>query len=323
MGEIAKKNTTSEWLTQVQQSRDQLVEAAKTGNRLQVAFAMADARAQLLESIQNADVRARLLRITQEDLQLVELVNNPTPDDRVRICAIAILSGLTPGDDEFSIFGGGQSRDGVRPGRLYLKEKGLRVLFGQFGVVPTVNVGHPVWAALGNSDKRTWRVEGQASVMWRGELHVEEFRGPFALGIRGYETDNIDGITAKARRKMLSALWRRVSGLVSADEIADDVDAVVETTTGPAITHDDGAAALAAGVHQGEYDRAQTRIKDAFQLQVFNELWQSVAAADASDELRKFWTTIAEQGEVIGKNNVKILQAWCEFRGKSISGGQQ
>jgi hypothetical protein len=317
MGELATKTTTNDWLTQVQSSRDQLIEAAKSGNKLQVAFAIADARAQLLESLKNPEVRARLLKITQEDLQLVELANNPSEDDRVRICAIAILSGLTPGDDEFAIFGGGRGR----AGKLYLKEKGLRALFAQFGVVPSVSVGHPQWVALGDSGKKVWRVEGQVSVTWRGELHVEEFTGPFALGISGYETDNVDGITAKARRKMLSALWRRVSGLLSADEIADDPEMIVTAEAPAAIEHDDGGAeSLANGVHQGAYDNAQTRIKDAYQLEVFNELWKQIAAETTVEGQRGLWVETGKQLDVIGEKNVKILRAWCEYRSNALKG---
>jgi hypothetical protein len=314
MGEITTKNTTTDWLTQVQTSRDQLIEAAKSGNKLQVAFAIADARSQLLESLKNPEVRARLLKITQEDLQLVELANNPSEDDRVRVCAIAILSGLTPGDDEFAIFGGGRGRSG----KLYLKEKGLRALFAQFGVVPSVNVGHPQWVALGDSGKKVWRVEGQVSVTWRGEIHVEEFTGPFALGISGYETDNVDGISAKARRKMLSALWRRVSGLLSADEIADDPEMIVTSEAPAAIEHDDGGEVFERNVHAGVYERAQTRITDAYQLQLFNELWNAVAWDNDVKSLRKLHKEIETQEKALGKENVELLKAWCTFCGKTL-----
>jgi hypothetical protein len=43
-----------------------------------------------------------------------------------------------------------------------------------------------------------------------------------SLGIPGYESDNVAGIAAKARRRMLQALWSKVSPILTTDHADDD-----------------------------------------------------------------------------------------------------
>ena len=118
MGELTKTNTVSDWLTRIDASRNELIDAAKNGSRINAAFAMAEARVQLIESLTDENIKARLLRMTDPRINMVELANNPTDEDRIRVCAIAILSGFCPGDDQFAVFGGkgGGKPDSARGG---------------------------------------------------------------------------------------------------------------------------------------------------------------------------------------------------------------
>ena len=133
------------------------------------------------------------------------------------MCAIAILSGFTPGDDQFAVFGGGKN-----PGKLYVKERGFRTLFSHLGIVPEVRTSHPEFAALGTSGKKIWRVGGHASCTYQGTEYAIDCSGEEAIGIPGYDSDNVAGIAAKARRRLLQALWIKVSPILSTDQYDED-----------------------------------------------------------------------------------------------------
>jgi hypothetical protein len=217
MADISVQSPIGTWLTRIENNRGQLIAAAKSGNRVASAFAMADARVDLIESLRDEAIRARLLRMTDPQISMVELANNPSDDDRIRICAIAILSGFCPGEDQFAVFGGGK-----QAGKLYIKERGFRTLFSHLGIVPEVRTSHPEFAALGTTGKKIWRVGGSASCTYNGEEYSVEFSGDELLGIPGYDTDNVAGIAAKARRRLLQALWVKVSPILTQDQADDD-----------------------------------------------------------------------------------------------------
>ena len=155
--------------------------------------------------------------MTDPQISMVELANNPSDDDRIRICAIAILSGFCPGEDQFAVFGGGK-----QAGKLYIKERGFRTLFSHLGIVPEVRTSHPEFAALGTTGKKIWRVGGSASCTYHGQEYTVEFSGDELLGIPGYDTDNVAGIAAKARRRLLQSLWIMVSPILTQDQADDD-----------------------------------------------------------------------------------------------------
>ena len=218
MGElIAKTNSIGKWLDKIDATRSELISAAKSGNRVAAAFAMADARVELIESLKDETIRAKLLRMTDADIGMVELANNPSQEDRIRVCAIAILSGFTPGDDQFAVFGGGKN-----PGKLYTKERGFRTLFSHLGIVPEVRTSHPEFMPLGTSGKKIWRVGGTASCSYQGKDYEVDFSGDEMLGVPGYDSDNVAGIAAKARRRLLQALWTKVSPILTQDQGDDD-----------------------------------------------------------------------------------------------------
>ena len=77
MAEITVHSPISKWLTRIESSRSQLIDAARSGNRVAGAFAMADARVDLIESLADENVRARLLRMTSPEIAMVELANDP------------------------------------------------------------------------------------------------------------------------------------------------------------------------------------------------------------------------------------------------------
>ena len=156
---------------------------------------------------------------------MVELANNPSHEDRIRVCAIAILSGFTPGDDQFAVFGGGK-----QAGKLYVKERGFRTLFSHLGVVPEVRTSHPEFMPLGTGGKKIWRVGGSASCQYQGKEYSIDWSGDNAIGIPGYDTDNVAGIAAKARRRLLQALWVMVSPILTSDQVEDDDPDTVPVT---------------------------------------------------------------------------------------------
>lgn len=216
MGGLIKTNLSG-WLDKIDSTRNELITAAKSGNRVASAFAMADARVELIESLKDETIRAKLLRMTDPEIAMVELANNPSHEDRIRVCAIAILSGFTPGDDQFAVFGGGK-----QAGKLYVKERGFRTLFSHLGIVPEVRTGHPEFMPLGTGGKKIWRVGGSASCQYQGKDYSIEWDGEQSIGIPGYDTDNVAGISAKARRRLLQALWVKVSPILTTDQVDDD-----------------------------------------------------------------------------------------------------
>lgn len=218
MGELITKTASiGQWLDKIDSTRNELIASAKSGNRVAAAFAMADARAELIESLNDETIKAKLLRMTDPAIAMVELANNPSQDDRIRVCAIGILSGFTPGDDQFAVFGAGKN-----PGKLYVKERGYRTLFSHLGIVPEVSTQHPEFVPLGTGGKKIWRVSGASRCDYQGKSYEVVLSDESAIGINGYEADNIAGISAKARRRLLQALWIKVSPILTQDQVYDD-----------------------------------------------------------------------------------------------------
>ena len=312
MGELTKTNTVSDWLTRIDASRNELIEAAKNGSRINAAFAMAEARVQLIESLTDENIKARLLRMTDPRINMVELANNPTDEDRIRVCAIAILSGFCPGDDQFAVFGG---KGG---GKLYTKEAGFRTLFAHLGIVPEVSVGHPEFVPLGKSGKKIWRVEGKASCSYGGKEYAVEFAGVMALGLPGYESDNVAGITAKARRQLLKALWTKVSPILN-DDHADEVEVMPQAEVA-VIEPPKTIGQFVLDRHtEGEVFRQtklgiQRRVKDEGQLGSIMAYWQEIENATNKDALRLLYNDInTTQVKPLGKNNVDELLRFCKW----------
>ncbi len=320
MGElIAKNGTVEEWIDRIDASRSQLIKAAESGNRVLAAFAQADARADLLESLKNEAIAARLLRVTAPEIGLVELANNPTDEDRVRIAAIALLNGFIPGDDQYAVFGAGRDRDGrPKPGKLYIKENGFRKLFSHLGIVPQVEIGHPEFADLGTKDakgqpKKIWQVIGRAFCKYNEQDYCVAFSRTNPIGLPGYESDNVAGIAAKARRRMLQALWQLVSPVLQVEPIDDDgneLSEVVEPVRIESQQEQPQKTQLQIdriAVEQ-QFDRCRAKLQDnAKQLEFFNDSVSSINGASSVDGLKEIGAVMKDRNKDM-KLSEQIMQ---------------
>lgn len=315
MGAITTTNTVTDWLTRIDQSRNELIEAARNGSRINAAFAMAEARVQLIESLTDENIKARLLRMTDPRINMVELANNPTEEDRIRVCAIAILSGFCPGDDQFAVFGG---KGG---GKLYTKEAGYRTLFAHLGIVPEVSVGHPEFVPLGTTGKKIWRVEGKASCAYNGKEYAVQFSGAMALGLPGYESDNVAGITAKARRQILKALWTKVSPILN-DDHADEVDVMpqVEAAKIEAKPADEPSQETQ---HKGSLIRIRKMLQDDDPTKtVFVEsVWNAIAVATTLEKLSEAGNELKAMKKQFSEQVLSLIRPFYEARQAELKGG--
>jgi len=322
MGELTQTNQSpvSAWLDRIDTTRNELINAARNGSRVNAAFAMAEARVALIESLKDEQIRARLLRITDPTIHMVELANNPTDEDRIRVCAIAILSGFCPGDDQFAIFGGKTG------GKLYTKEAGFRTLFAHLGIVPELSVGHPEFVPLGNSGKKIWRVSGKASCEYGGKTYAVEFAGPASLGLPGYETDNVAGITAKARRQILKSLWAKVSPILN-DDHADEPE-VMTTVEAVAITQQT-AAETAAEQQPSETEKHEpslARIRKILsenpdQLTFVESVWNEIAAAKTQEKLEEAGKELAAMKASVSQQVLSLVRPFYQARQAELKGG--
>lgn len=310
------------WLDRIDSTRNELITAAKNGSRVNAAFAMAEARVALIESLKDEQIRARLLRITDPSIHMVELANNPSDEDRIRVCAIAILSGFCPGDDQFAIFGG---KGG---GKLYTKEAGFRTLFAHLGIVPELSVGHPEFVPLGNSGKKIWRVSGKASCDYAGKTYSVEFSGAASLGLPGYETDNVAGITAKARRQILKSLWAKVSPILN-DDHADEPE-ILPVGEPAAITQQTEPEELTDLQRQrklivGQFDRLRKMIAgDEQHTEFFNGAVLDLEAAKTVDQLGLVRDAMNERRKdmkPLSKPVADELKRFVELRVEELKGG--
>lgn len=316
MGELTKTNTVSDWLTRIDASRNELIDAAKNGSRINAAFAMAEARVQLIESLTDENIKARLLRMTDPRINMVELANNPTDEDRIRVCAIAILSGFCPGDDQFAVFGG---KGG---GKLYTKEAGFRTLFAHLGIVPEVSVGHPEFVPLGKSGKKIWRVEGKASCSYGGKEYAVEFAGAMALGLPGYESDNVAGITAKARRQTLKSLWTKVSPILN-DDHADEVEVMPPAEV--AVIEEKPPAVVEPSETE-KHEPSLTRIRKILvdnpdQLTFVESVWNEIAAAKTPEKLEEAGKELAAMKASVSQQVLSLVRPFYQARQSELKGG--
>lgn len=322
MAELTTLSPTANWLSRIEASRAELIEVAKSGNRIASAFAMAEARIALIESLDDEQIKARLLRMTDPRIGMVELANNPTEEDRIRVCAIAILSGFCPGDDQFAVFGG---KGG---GKLYTKEAGFRTLFAHLGIVPEVTTGHPEFVPLGTSGKKVWQVGGKASCEYQGKLYAVEFTGAGRLGLPGYESDNVAGITAKARRQILKALWAKVSPILNTDQA--DGDDVVPQEVLPAITNEPVVDAVAEKLRldgimsRQQFDRCRKMIANTPEhLEFFNGSITDLEACKTLEQLdmtRKAMTE-TRKGLKLSQAVTDELKRFIEVREAELRAG--
>lgn len=238
MAETAGIITTKEdqvvenWLTQVSAAQDIWFSALNADNQLRIAFAEANAKKLLMQTLtgENAkQIAAHLLAFA--DVGMVELIGSPSQFDIVRITAMGILTGFAPGQEEFSVY---NTKNGAS---LYVKENGYYKLFSKLksASIPTVNHGYPELKTMPNGNM-VWLFAGTASVEINGQRISHTSEGDYRIGIKAAEstkeagkaTDNIAGISAKARRAFLQLLWKKVRCAANIDD-HDDTVAIVDS----------------------------------------------------------------------------------------------
>jgi len=194
---------------------------------------------QIIRDAMTDDVKALILSCGREGHY--EVVPGPKesqvpPEQIIAVCVAAYLKGLSLSGQQFAVFpkrGGGAS--------LYVKSNGYRHLFARSGHAadaPDVSVGHPQFVALATAGKTkdsghdtggkaVAYMSGEARVTWgRKKVYVAAM-GEFRIGIPCYVSDQIDGLKAKAERRLLAKLWEKCTGIREADpETTDEVEPV-------------------------------------------------------------------------------------------------
>jgi len=311
MGAIATTTDPAKldsFLSRVTAAQTSLIQAIKANDALRASFADAEARMIVLESIE-PNVAAYLLRFSDAKLGMVEVVNTGDKDRIVQVMALAILNGFVFGRDQF----------GIHTGKLYVKEAGYRKLFTTLGSSgpADVSVGHPEFADLGNG-KKVWRVDGVASVTFRGTEHTVECVRDYAVGIPGHATDNIDGIKAKARRRLLQLLWKKVSA-IGLDDSEDEYDVgqpsvqVVE----PKQIAESAPASPQAGLDGWAESRKSLNkmlSKDPSEAATVMELWDEIAAAETTEALDETGKKIGELKSLFSARVVDELRRLYVYR---------
>lgn len=231
MSGIIKSTPVTELVTLCKTGRNAYLEAVRQRDEMQAAMIRADALLTAIEAANTEQVAAVLLRMAHPDAGMVEVVGEGSNRETVRVMAMALFCGFTPGRGEFAIF------HGRAKSALYLKDAGIRKLLVQQGCEPPqVSAHFPVQAQLKNG-MTVWAVEGDASTVYDGKTYRVQFSGAGSVKLpckffknSSDTSDNIDGIIAKARRRMLLELMRVVqsaAGMTPEDSNEAD-DAVIE-----------------------------------------------------------------------------------------------
>ena len=285
--------------------RNAYLEAIQRRDEMEAAMVRADGLLQAIDAARTEQVAAVLLRMAHPDAGLVEIVGEGSNNETVRVMAMALFCGFTPGKGEFAIFHGRVKSS------LYLKDAGIRKLLVQQGCEPPqVSAHYPVQTQL-KSGLTVWSVEGEASTVYDGKTYRVQFSGAGSVKLpckffknSSDTSDNIDGIIAKARRRMLLELMRVVqsaAGMVAEDSNEGDetaiegkvqiVDAGPQTVqAAPEIDLIDEVAALQTKLspqHAGLLVDAHADIAGAVSEQQLRTVWEAVNAAAREDKLDK------------------------------------
>ncbi len=277
--------------------RTAYLEAIQRRDEMEAAMVRADGLLQAIDAARTEQVAALLLRMAHQDAGLVEIVGEGSNSETVRVMAMALFCGFTPGRGEFAIFHGRVKSS------LYLKDAGIRKLLVQQGCEPPqVSAHFPVQTQLKNG-MTVWAVEGDASTVYDGKTYRVQFSGAGSVKLpckffknSPDTSDNIDGIIAKARRRMLLELMRVVqsaAGMVSEDSNEGDetaiegkvqiVDAGPQTVqAAPEIDLIDAVAAL------------QTKLS-ADHAKILGDGHEDITEAMSEAKLREVWGDISKK----------------------------
>ena len=182
------------------------------------------------------DVKALILACgTEGHYEIVSTSKKVEQEQIIAVCVAAYLRGLSLTGQQFAVFpkrGGGAA--------LYIKSNGYRHLFARCGHASdvSVSIGYPEMRPLETAGrtkdtshetggKAVALMAGKVSVVWDGKTVSVEASGEYRVGIPCYVTDNIDGLQAKAERRLLARLWAKCTGIREADpETTDEVEPV-------------------------------------------------------------------------------------------------
>jgi hypothetical protein len=179
------------------------------------------------------------------------------------------------------------------------------------GIVPEVKTEHPEWVEFGSAGKKCWRVGGSASCTYNGADYSIEMTGDERLGIPGYESDNVAGVAAKARRRLLQALWSMVSPILTSEHSEDDQDVpVVMQEQAPLLTQDQPVAET----WEQTRERVIARLKDPGQIDAFNSLWNAIAVALDGDALAAVADEIKVAKALFSERDVAELRRLYKHR---------
>ena len=244
MSEITTTTAVRALTTLCKTGRQAYLEAVQRRDEMEAAMIRADALLSAIDAASTEQASAALLRMAHPDAGMVEVVGEGSNRETVRVMAMALFCGFTPGKQEFAIF------HGRVKSTLYLKDAGIRKLLVQQGCEPPqVTVGFPQQVQL-KTGLTVWAVDGECSTVYDGKTYRVQFSGPGSVKLpckffknSNDSSDNIDGIIAKARRRMLLELMRVVqsaAGMTSEDSNEGDdttIDARLEVTdAGPIVT---------------------------------------------------------------------------------------
>jgi hypothetical protein len=218
-------------------TRQAYYEVARTRSRVTAAIVRAQALQNTLQAAQTPDIAAMLLAMSDPSIKMVEMVGEVSDPERVRIMALALWFGFTPGDAEFSIFA---SRNGAN---LYIKANGYKTLLTQLGAKEIrIQPGFPRQQNF-KEGGAAWIIEGTAECVYDGQRITLQFSDKGAVKVpcnlyRGQtaSSDNLDAIGTKAERRMAKALYAVVqtaAKVAAAEDAEDDASGNADVTITP------------------------------------------------------------------------------------------
>jgi len=265
--------------------------------------------ASVIEAANQPEAAAVLMRLANPDLGMVEQVGEGSNREIVRVMALALFAGFTPGKQEFAIF------NGRTKSSLYLKDAGIRRLLVQMGCTPPeVQVGFPALMDL-RPGTQVWAVDGEVSTAHNGKKYTCSFRNANTVKLpakffKGSNdtSDNIDGIIAKARRRMLLELMRVVqsaAGSLAEDDSDDDATGSGEVTV---IEATPAAPPAAAPDFIDEVAALQTKLTSEHAT-LLGDAHVDIAGAVSQPQLRTVWEAInaAAKETKLDKRAVDLL----------------
>lgn len=222
-------------------TRQAYYEVARTRSRVTAAIVRAQALQSTLQAANTPEISAMLLAMSDPGIKMVEIAGEVSEPDRVRVMALALWNGFTPGDAEFAIFAG---RNGAN---LYIKANGYKTLLAQLGAKDIrIQPGFPRQQNF-KEGGAVWGSEGSAECVYNNQKITLLFTGQGAVKVpcnlyRGQQvsSDNIDAISTKVERRMAKALYAVVqtaAKVAAAEDAEDDATAdaqVAITAVAPA-----------------------------------------------------------------------------------------